>query len=735
MIETGERKDVAFVPARTDADLSELFYKMTNHSDNDAAKPWTDSKYVAAMTTIRKLVEEQTPCAAVPERASDEELMAIGRAAQEGVGIFEQAKAFVSAVRARVEAPLLAEIQEHRRHVGIVMSREAELKARVAELEALYGLETAIALKTERDALRAELEAAKAERDEWRDKERITSELFEAQSNDMGDLQEELEAAKADLAGTERQLADCGAELLDAKAALRQPVDADAWKDNLHLQCCFRATDEMELCGAHRMATVNVRERDGEDVKHGQCALSPADAARAAAHAASYAAAHGCPVSLPAHETRPVKVRFTIDNTDKLAEQLNNSSKWTWNGMMIEEALPVFAAHAVIDVPQPAAPNEPTAAEVEALARVLCGAWSKLNWENFSEVQQDGFLAEARAAFAHIPSRSNAEMQICINRKNKRIDALKACVKKWKVKAMEVCGQCSEYEAVRKLHSDCVDARDAALARVEYLENLYGHREGDLRSPLQVELECKQKDIDRLRAELEARDIEDAVAPIASADTLEKLADVWDDAFEAAFKTGVDARIPAAAAILRAAKPRVDVEPGQSYQHGAMTYSFDSPHYLDWLDSRIVYGVQLPDERAEMPSAETLAEWVGCDRVYAASALKHLRPWLHTPTGWELAMDDEDVLQIPFILNRMGVDRNECIKDACLFIKSRIRPTFGPCKECASRKPIPSEYDLANIFWKVDSPHTTQSWSELAPGRQTLYVEFARAVRAALEGE
>lgn len=70
----------------------------------------------------------------------------------------------------------------------------------------------------------------------------------------------------------------------------------------------------------------------------------------------------------------------------------------------------------------------------------------------------------------------------------------------------------SEYEAVRKLHSQCVDARDAALARVKYLEELYGHREGELLSPMQVELECKQKDIDKLRAELEARDIEDAVS-------------------------------------------------------------------------------------------------------------------------------------------------------------------------------------------------------------------------------
>lgn len=68
---------------------------------------------------------------------------------------------------------LLDHIAGLERRDDIVSRERADAQIRVAELE-------------------AELESAKAERDEWRDKERITSELFEAACNDLGDAQEKL---------------------------------------------------------------------------------------------------------------------------------------------------------------------------------------------------------------------------------------------------------------------------------------------------------------------------------------------------------------------------------------------------------------------------------------------------------------------------------------------------------------------------------------------------------------
>lgn len=701
------------------------------------------------------------------------------------------------------------------------------LKARVAELEAEVKklCDTLQMAGSTHATLRAELEAVKSERD---------------------------------------TAADMVAGLDETIQALRQPVDADAWKTPLFLDAY--GLGKVPKGGWNELRdhgeSFALVHKDGEYLI--DFLYSPADAARASLWLASYAAAHGCPLSLPAPETpeewigdlepntddvdavydeddatfssvlyemikntphptalerrtmmahcgamwrayhkalsnrapapepRPVKVRFAIDNTDKLAEQLNNTSKWTWNGMMIEEALPVFAAHAVIDVPagvpssyeldrigkaaveswnptdekpkmeryatairnavlasQPA-PHEPTAAEVEALARVLYQHSSNgLTWVQ----SRSNFLRIARAAFAHIPSRSNAEMQICINRKNRRIDALKACVKKWKAKAK-------------------------------------------------------------------------AATPIASADTLEQLAKAaiataphyWTE-WDCMSDTNKEKWIIMVTAILRAAKPRVDVEPGNVWI-GDRPFCFTAAD-IDYVNSRIVYGVQLPegnifleqvpgkdmtvgtcvtllestkknldratralvragfqdlggeewkppigpeprwchtgptraeaeakfkqlfhrsgtsyaqdrndyldwlmpqlpDERAEVPSVEDIAKIIrgNADSIpldapmiarKAEALLTYLRPWLHTPTGLELDVTWQEV-QAAYYRHQSGSPEGQCWHQVIELLRSRIRPTFGPCKECAEKEAV-----IGGLHGAIKA--------------------FESAARAALEGE
>ncbi len=109
-----------------------------------------------------------------------------------------------AAVRARVEAPLLAEIAEHRRHLGIVMGRETELKAELRassvenkRLNDMYGLVYAQSVTAERDTLKARVEELEAGKAGWCERDRGNPLLEMAELREkMGAVKEELTALR-----------------------------------------------------------------------------------------------------------------------------------------------------------------------------------------------------------------------------------------------------------------------------------------------------------------------------------------------------------------------------------------------------------------------------------------------------------------------------------------------------------------------------------------------------------
>lgn len=70
----------------------------------------------------------------------------------------------------------------------------------------------------------------------------------------------------------------------------------------------------------------------------------------------------------------------------------------------------------------------------------------------------------------------------------------------------------------------------------------------------------------------------------------------------------------------------------------------------------------------DLPSAEELAEWIGCDMTYARGALHHLSPWLQTRTeDPRIAAIREEVKPIPI------ADLVEHGTDAPQLLAQRIR--------------------------------------------------------------
>jgi len=319
------------------------------------------------------------------ERASDEELEHVYEQGREEGALVNMEG--IRAVRSRVEAPLLAEIADMKIHCD---GRDAQVKHLESATEKLHttmsGLEDMVQrgnerwarVVGERESLRAQLQAATAERDAANER----AEQAEAEAADLrcessliGELRtilglswcesitercRELEALHPGetVEGVLMERDSLLIQLDHAKqdlAALRQPVGPDAWKTPL----------EMTAPNKHKIKI----HGDGDAVSIENTAymvnttvgvvLAPADAARAAQWLASYAAAHGCPASgAIQYKRNPANDGFV---------------------------------------------NMPTDAQVEALARVLRDA----HWEHHGLSKQDdaapGFYSAcARAAYDHI---------------------------------------------------------------------------------------------------------------------------------------------------------------------------------------------------------------------------------------------------------------------------------------------------------------------------------------------
>ena len=616
------------------------------------------------------------------------------------------------------------------------------LKARVAELEEGLIARTNTRLMDELAALRAELEAVKAERDDKDHK--MTAYLLGAHA-----MHAERDSLKDEL------------------AALRQPVDAVRPK-HLAEEFCKRFKDGLANCGAFS----GMGNWDSVSFKAKQAWIPVMDECLEyfGLKAASYAQAHGCPVSLPktieqmhanlteadhkafqaekwvtlpAPETRKAKVR--LPDVEDVNGHLIKHNFSTTTHIEMGEALRFAAENASIDVsagvpsvedlfetgeqayravsgyktyekdgeraritairdavlaslPLPT-PHEPTDAQVEALALELRSASLGQQVTTLADFEEL-YTNQARAAFAHIgaQSRSNAEMQICINRKNKRIDALKACVKKWKAKAATPIASAETLEQL------------AEIGWVAYQVKFYGPDRGD-----------------------------------------------WSASWQKMDERLKNASMECTAAILRAAKARVDLPSdniivyrcGQTQIHG---------NEIAALNSRIVYGVQLPEpavtpihsgptraeaeakiawlkcnrlipvafdelcdwllpqlptERAEMPTREAtlnhiqmLFETGARGEELVRRIYDYLRPWLRTPTGWELDVTANGLIaEVGYLA---GLTHGEA-KEVIQYFTERIRPTFE-CQECA--------------VWKTTYERDKAGWQERA-GR----------ARAALEVE
>ncbi len=331
---------VPFSDAQIDAMAKAARRVLLGSSETDANWPLWHSAIRAALAA-----GGLEPCAGhivdankmVPERASDEELAELHyehrRKANKDWAVMSwiehredhpnRHREYIdatAAVRARVEAPLLAEIAEHRRHVGIVMSREAALKAELRassaenkRLSDMYGLGYAQSVTAERDTLKARVEELES------DLNSVTKhqELCAAKNLEYS---AELEAVKVE------------------NAALRQPVDADAWKTPLRIVSNQIIGSEfwVEVRSDMAFAACMTSPRNGTGFHF----HDPADAARVAAHLASYAVAHGCPVGFG--EDRESLVNALIEakrQRDELACKLiaKNPSEPVYGGWHFED--------------------------------------------------------------------------------------------------------------------------------------------------------------------------------------------------------------------------------------------------------------------------------------------------------------------------------------------------------------------------------------------------------------
>lgn len=373
-----------------------------------------------------------------------------------------------------------------------------------------------------------------------------------------------------------------------------------------------------------------------------------------------------------------------------------------------------------------------TDAQVEALARVLHKAQDGFycRYGNHATTFDDYaplWLAEARAALAHIGAVPGVDPDAWASMKPVVIDL---------ANGYEIYLNETDYLDMDLVFSRKGDpqkrywinpemARKLAIAAASYA-TAHG-RPVDLRTPLSV-TDCPH--CDGSGSALVPS------PPIADADTLEKLAEIGLKAKEAVWggpiKMNLAAEVAGVAAILRAAKARVDVEPGERLMlEGGHTWL--EKDLIELLNSRIRYGVEVPPDIGSPGPLITVPKdpvWHGPTRVEAEAKWKELtqhgnrwayaaqqfrdwllpllpesaapRPWLRDPVGWELDVTDSEIYNA-------YADADNGPAAALDFCRSRIRPVFE-CPECAER---------------------TRHYNEVGAALQ----QVADIARAALEGE
>ena len=397
---------------------------------------------------------------------------------------------------------------------------------------------------------------------------------------------------------------------------------------------------------------------------------------------------------LAARQPMPVKVHWSVT-----AEQAFQA--WVDSGKAGVESCKVImdylAAHAVIDVPT----GVPSTEELGKLAYDTMYPTPSLNWNAETKAKRDNWIRTATA----IRNATLAGMAT-LAWTDDQIEALARVLHEAYTKTVSWQTCWNELNAAARL-----SRIDQARAAVEFMR--VGPPE-----------------------------------PIATPETLEELTEIGNRAFDVVMGQksiplsemghGIpEASLAQTAAILRAAQAYVDVTAHDlrllHAEHSDATDWFAKA--LDWCNSRIRYRVASPEMPKELPSAPDLIAQVGTDLSiphdekfspysdrgweYTRAILAALRPWLHTPTGWELDTPEGGWLSEGFCIYNPATGESHSLESFVSHVCSRIRPTFE-CVECEQ--------------WRKDWDSQSKAYEILSKSNSKACKQI-NTIRAALEGE
>lgn len=214
----------------------------------------------------------------------------------------------------------------------------------------------------------------------------------------------ELEAAQAALASTERQLADVGAELLAARpqlVPLKVRWDVTAEEALRVYAIAGKSIGGMQAAMDYLAAHAVIDAPAGVPTLEELAKIGIATAPNYWSEWASMNSLGRERMTGFAAAIRDAVLAGVREENNKVNELLSDA----WQQL---EELGVVP-NSLIDEPAPQTVStaQPTPEQVEALARVLHATWTKSRglksrWEDYDDGYQDSYLAEARAAFAHI---------------------------------------------------------------------------------------------------------------------------------------------------------------------------------------------------------------------------------------------------------------------------------------------------------------------------------------------
>lgn len=414
------------------------------------------------------------------------------------------------------------------------------------------------------------------------------------------------------------------------------------------------------------------------------------------------------------------------------------------------------------------APAAPTEEQIEALARVLHAAYQRENglepkWE--IALFKDQYRAEARAAYAHFCDRAYG-----LERENKNLLSLLEELKepsgaaRFSVNAEEVIEECGGDTNIHDLESYIEFLlRNIVMPAKQPIKCIFCDFEGESlaaikehsaacvkhplwREPMDpdawktpLKIESCLRDSDGWNLELYSEGDGATVYGVALRSPFSGLtltmkpadavrASLWLASYAAAHGCPVDLRSDAhkymatTHAAWYTGPTRAEAEAIRARKRAVYGDMGDTMMITDWLLPRLPETAETPKGLPTVGQLLSIFKAArdgkgGWDSDGIMAILVALRPYLHTPVGWELDVTAEELATKMwgfFDVQEMAPK----ILDLC---RSRIRPTFE-CKECAKNR-----HSI-----KAASENVKDAQFKLAEVRRAL---FGNAARAALEGE